>query len=58
MLKFWTECLVKKKKQPKNNTFYNSYDMKVATKEWSLAEKIFRLTWESNPVLAVKNPVL
>ena len=35
-----------------------SYDMKVATKEWSIAEKIFRLSWESNPVLPVKNPML
>ena len=29
----------------------NSYDMKVATKEWSITEKISRLSWESNPVL-------
>ena len=36
----------------------NSYDMKAATKEWSIAEKIFRLSWESNPVLPDKNPML
>ena len=35
-----------------------SYDMKVVTKEWSIAEKIFHLSWESNPVLPVKNPTL
>ena len=36
----------------------HSYDMIVVTKEWSIAEKIFRLSWESNPVLQVKNPML
>ena len=35
-----------------------SYDMKAATKEWSIAEQIFRLSWESNPVLPDKNPML
>ena len=32
----------------------SSYDIIVATKEWSIAEKISRLSWDSNPVLLVK----
>ena len=46
---------------PENNTnihFSNSYDMKVVTKECSIAEKISRLTWDSNPVCPDKNPIL
>ena len=35
-----------------------SYDMEVVTKEWSIDEKISRLSGDSNPVCPVKNPVL
>ena len=36
----------------------NSYDMNVVTKEWSIAEKISRLLWDSNLVCPDKNPML
>ena len=32
------------------NWFNSSYNMKVVTKEWSIAEKISHLSWDSNPV--------
>ena len=35
-----------------------SYDMEVTTKEWSIAEKISCLLWDSNPVCPDKNPML
>ena len=35
-----------------------SYDMKAVTKEWSIAETNSRRSWESNPVLPVKNQML
>ena len=34
------------------------YDILVATKEWSIAEMISRLSWDSNPVYPDKNPML
>ena len=37
---------------------YLSYYMQAATQEWSIAEKISRLSCELNPVLPVKNPML
>ena len=35
-----------------------SYDMNVVTKEWNIAEKISRLSWDWNPVLPDKNLML
>ena len=35
-----------------------SYEMKAVAKEWSIAEKISRLSWNSNPVCPDKNPRL
>ena len=35
-----------------------SYNMKVVTKEWSIAEKISRQSWDSNLVLPDKNLML
>ena len=37
--------------------FTYSYNMKVTTKESSIAEKISRLLWDSNPVCPDKNPL-
>ena len=39
------------------NKGFSSYDMKVVTKEWSMAENNPRLSWDSNPVCPDKNPV-
>ena len=42
--------------QQKSTMF--SYGMEVVTKQWSIAEKISRLSWDSNLVCSDKNPML
>ena len=39
-------------------TPYPSYNMKVVTKKWSIAEKNSRLTWDLKQVCPDKNPML
>ena len=34
------------------------YNMKAVTKEWGIAEKFFRLLWDSNLLCLDKNPML
>ena len=40
-----------------NKTMNRFYDMKVVSEQKSIATKVSRLSWDSNPVCPVKNPM-